>query len=385
MPKKKKDEKPKIDTENRVVHDTISDAINSVMSELKMIMKDKTSDGGGDYLYTSAAFAASMIRPLMIKNGIIRYSKSVTHLGRWQNGIGVDYNFIFRYVLVGSSDLVEDINYIDTHVPASGKVGKSGDKSTYAAITTGGKYADLITYYLPMIDDVEEFEELMDVLENGETEKPKKKRGKVKPEAEKPEPEEEEAEVMSTSSKDYNYSDGVLDLIQKLFDEGGIEAVEQFTDGDGRKEVVNLVEELSEEEVEEEPEEKPKPKKSNKKKSSSKRGGSRVKTKKDKKSKKEEPEEEELEYDDLTDKDGYLDLDELDYDNPAVVAALLKNIDLEDAETFSDCIDSFEDREQMKAFYTVCLEKAGEEGPDFQTDFNEEHFKYLQERFEDLD
>lgn len=52
------------------------------------------------------------------------------------------------------------------------------------------------------------------------------------------------AEEATDESSDYNYDEGVFELIEAKYKDGGIEAVEAFTEGDERKQVNELVEEL---------------------------------------------------------------------------------------------------------------------------------------------
>lgn len=52
------------------------------------------------------------------------------------------------------------------------------------------------------------------------------------------------ANEATDESSDYNYNEGVFDLIEAKFKDGGIEAVEKFTEGDNRKQVNELVEKL---------------------------------------------------------------------------------------------------------------------------------------------
>jgi hypothetical protein len=366
-------------------HNTITEAQHGVMEELKSLMKDSAAD---NYDYTSAAFAATMLRPLILEHGISKFRIKAQNDGRWHNGVGVDITLTYRYMLTGAKELIEGVTYQDVQVPGAGKVGKSGDKSIFAAGTTASKYADLDFFYLPMVDDIEAFEEMAEELEKELKKGRKKLKAKDEEEEEEPfeadETEEEEEEEIPASSKDLSYKDGVLDIIEELYVEGGKEAVLEFTKGDTRNKVERLVEDLLEEEEEEEEEEKPDKKKSgkksNKKKSDKSKGGSRLKKKKD-----EEEEEEEIDPEVLTDEDGYLDLDGIDYEDPKVVAVLMENIDVYDSDFIRDALETFEDPEAMKAFYTSALEFIGEkDGPDEQEAFNDEHFDTLQERFEEL-
>lgn len=357
--------KEKIVDNKKVKHNTITEAQHAVMEQIKMLDKDAEAH---DFVYTSAAFALLVLRPLMLKHGISKFKVNTIPGGRWQNGIGVDYTLVYRYQLTGAETLEPGVTYQDVYVEASGKVGKSGDKSTFAAQTTGGKYADVDFFNLPMTDDIEGFEEASALLEetyNGTSGKPKKN-----PKKAKVEDEDDEMEIPNTS-KDISYKDGVLDIIQAVFDEYGEDKLLEFVEGDTRNKVEDLVEELvGEEGDEDEEEEEVKPKKNKKKKKSS-----------GKKTKKSKPEEEE---DDEEDEEG-VELDDLDYDDPKVVKALIDQIDIEDEDMIHEIITgSFTDSEALKAFYTVCVEHAGEIGAEFQEQFNETHFEALQETFEEL-
>ena len=362
-------------------HNTITEAQHAIMEELKLLGKDKE---GFDYLYTSAAFATTMIRPLLIKHGVSRTKIKSENKGRWQNGVGVDIHAVYRYMLVGTEEPKEFINYIDVQVDGSGKAGKSGDKSMYAAATTAGKYADLDFLYLPMVEDVEQYDEIVAELEdayNKEDEDPqprkakraqepdeqpepprqtkKKKRLKVNKPAPEPEPEPEEVteQEIPSNSSELNYNEGVFTVIEAIYEQEGIEAVLDFTEGDTRNKVEDLVEELKEdagwydEEGEPEPEIE------------------------------DEPEEDE-QYEEEAEG---VDLNELDYNDPDVQAAIGEQIDLEDDEMIRQCLDSFTDGDQLTMFYTTLLEHAQEVSQDFADSFNEEHFDYLQELYEELE
>lgn len=329
-------------------HKTITEAQHAVMEQIKMLDKDAQAH---DFIYTSAAFALTVLRPLMIKHGISKFRVKTIPGGRWQNGIGVDYTLVFRYQLVGAEELVPGVTYQDVYVEASGKVGKSGDKSTFASQTTGSKYADLDFFNLPMVDDIESFEEVVEALENMYDDEPETPKKPTK----EPEPEEEETEVPSSSS-DLSYDDGVFDVIEQVFEAGGADALVEFTDGDKRKKVKALVKKLlasaDEEDVDEDEPEEP------------------IK----KKPKKSEPSEE-----------TEVTLDDIDYDDEDMVEALFEQIDIEDDDRISEILSSgFTDAEALKSFYTVCLEKCGEHGAEFQDQFNETHFETLQEKFEEL-
>lgn len=342
-------------------HETITEAQHAVMEQVKMLDKDSEAH---DFDYTSAAFALLVLRPLMIKHGISKFKVGTTHHGRWQNGIGVDYELVFRYQLVGATELIEGVTYQDVPVQASGKVGKSGDKSTFASQTTGAKYADVDFFNLPMTDDIEGFEEAAELLEEmyNTDDKPKKEKKKLKLEEPKDDPEEEDDDEIPSSSRGINYADGVLDIIRTVFEEMGEEAMLEFVEGDTRNKVEALVEELlgNEEEPEDEDEEYD-----------------------------DEPEEEEEEYDDdePEEDDGEgVSLDDLDYEDPETVEALLNQIDIEDEEMINNILEtSFTDVEALKGFYTVCTEAAGEISAEFQEEFTDRHFPILQEVFEDLE
>lgn len=338
---------------SKAKHATITEAQHAVMEQINMLDKDAQAH---DFQYTSAAFALLVLRPLMLKHGISKFKVKTEHHGRWQNGIGVDYNLTFRYQLTGATELIPGVTYQDVYVAASGKVGKSGDKSTFASQTTGSKYADVDFFNLPMTDDIETFEEAAELLNEKYNDLPggdtQTEDGKTEEELEIPE-----------SSKGISYADGVLELIEQVFEAGGAKAVVNFTDGDTRNKVEALVEELvgEEPEDEEEDEEEEKPKKSSKKSS--------------KKSKK----------DDEEDDGDEVSLDEIDYDDEDVIEALFQQVDIEDDEVITNLItNGFTDPEALKAFYTVCVERAGEIGADFQDEFNETHFETLQETFEEL-
>lgn len=351
-----------------VKHKTITEAQHAVMNEIKMLDKDSE---GYEYAYTSAAFATIILRPLMIKHGISRTKIKSENQGRWQNGVGVDTHMVFRYMLVGTTEPKEFINYIDVEVDASGKAGKSGDKSMYASATTGGKYANLDFFDLPMVEDVEEWQEASELLDeeygiNG-TEKPKKEKNKSTKKKKKkkkvidaepePEPEEEDdidEEEVAASSTEYNYNDGLFDIIDALFEEGGIETVIEFTEGDTRKKVTRVVEELKEDAGWDE---------------------------------EEEDYEEEDDYDEEEDSEEdeeELDLNTADFEDPDIQAAFMEEIDLEDDDLITQCIDAIEDPDQLAMFYSVCVEYANEMGQDFGDSFNSEHFDYVQERFEEM-
>lgn len=347
-------------------HKTISEAQHAIMKELRMLLKDSESEAGKySFDYTSAAFAAASIRPLMIKHGIVKFPVKATNMGRYGNGTGVDVDYVFRYKLVGAETLEEGITYDDVPVSGSGKVGKSGDKSIFACATTTGKYADLFYFYLPMVDDIEAFDEIMDVMsQETEIEEPPKKKLKTSKSSPEPEEEEEPEEDMEIpgSSSDMNYSDDPFSLIEDLYEQAGIEAVLKFTEGDTRNKIEDLVEDLkadagySDEDVEEEPEEE------------------------------EEVPEEEEETAEETDEEA-VDLDELDYDDPETVAAIMEQIDLySEGEGFAveDVIDEFEDPEQLKMFYTRALETVSEEDPQYAEEFNEANFEHMQDRYTEL-
>ena len=193
----------------QVEHSTIGEALLAIEKEVQGIIKDATaSPGAGGYGYSSQLAVTARLRSVYIKNGVLRRRIKVVPHGRFANGVGIDMVLTYRYYLANNTDEeVVGINCIDTEVFASGMVGKSGDKSTFAAQTTGGKYNDLDTLYLPAFDDVESFEEITgrhaSEEEEAEEEAPKtvsKSRGKSKPKP-KPEPEEEEEQEEEEAPK----------------------------------------------------------------------------------------------------------------------------------------------------------------------------------------
>lgn len=381
---------------NEVKHETITEAKHAVMKDIKYLMKDEVSNQGSySFDYTSAAFAAGMLRPLMIKHGIVKSAPGSVNHGRYGDGVGVDVGYRFRYTLVGAKgrqgaeQLVEGVHYEDVCIEGSGKVGNSGDKSAFAACTTAGKYADLICFYLPMVDDVEAFKELTEIVEgNYETkevpDEPKqapkgtkknkrKSRVKTKKESE-PEPEEPEVEDSALRSVDMNVGEAkeVIDTILEQADseEEALEAIAEFVeeeaslDEDDSRRRVTLMDHVDKvmdalSEVEEEPEPEPE--------------------------EEDEPEEVETDnIDDAIDEDGYLDPDKVDYEDPDQVAELFTLIDINDDEMIGELMDSFEDGEQLKSFYTAVYEELASESAEQAEAFTEQHFPHFQELIEEL-
>jgi len=325
---------------NFVTHDTITEAIDGVRQEIDGLIKDRTFAPGKNYEYdyASQVLTVANLRPLLIKHGIIRYRTKSENKGRFDQGLGVDIDQTYRYMLKGAKEMVEGITFLDQQTSGSGKSPSDGGKACMAAATTGSKYADWDMFYLPIVDDLEDLDEvneIRDIYFNREVSNADQVIRKE---------DEEEEEKKKTTKK-------------------------RSTKKTSKSKKGKKSEPEPEEEEDEEEEEKSKKKTSKKARSS----------KRNKKKKEEEPEPEEEE-----DEEEGVDLDELDYDDPEVKEMLTENLDLTDVELIDEYIESFEDREQLKAFFEILQEIAKDESSKFAREFTDDHFGLVQECFEEL-
>lgn len=126
-----------------MTHNTITAALNAVMSEVSYVQKQDSQQLGYAVLTEQEVIAKA--RPAFVKHGIVCYpiKSELLEKGQYATKSGSMMNYLigrrtFRFQLVGATELIEGVTYIDAEAVCD--AADAGDKAALKVCTVARKY-----------------------------------------------------------------------------------------------------------------------------------------------------------------------------------------------------------------------------------------------------